>query len=309
MGPLPDMRWQLASPVDPPCGKSAIRLMKDQFIDDLARASKLDSEAFQLDDAKSSVVMRCKTVSRLVVGLQYKLPFCTQRHAMRRRATPENADAPRTESHVDAVTSGKAREDNVSDHGLKRCRKTDDVALAVGQEGNREPVRQQTVEVLWQFEGLIVTMRHGGDHPAPRPVQGSILLLYRHDAVGRMFIVAGIGRKIVRRAGIWVAGLFPRLLVNLHLDKGLFPLLAEALAPIDRLAAAQAIDDVPGQRSQNCARVAIGQDRDPHAKVRHEGHPCSPTRPTSTMKKHPVTAIALTLKTKAIMRCAELGEF
>src|SRR5262245_33299648 len=214
MGPLPDMRWQLASPVDPPCGKSAIRLMKDQFIDDLARASKLDSEAFQLDDAKSSVVMRCKTVSRLVVGLQYKLPFCTQRHAMRRRATPENADAPRTESHVDAVTSGKAREDNVSDHGLKRCRKTDDVALAVGQEGNREPVRQQTVEVLWQFEGLIVTMRHGGDHPAPRPVQGSILLLYRHDAVGRMFIVAGIGRKIVRRAGIFGWRAFSRAFLS-----------------------------------------------------------------------------------------------
>src|SRR5262245_9470927 len=156
---LPDMRWHLASPVNPLCDESAVRLMKDQFIYDLARASRLDSEAFQLDHAKSSVVMRCKTVSRLVVGLQYKLPFCTQRHAMHRRATLENADAPRTESHVDTVTSGKAREDNVSDHGLERCRKTDDVALAVGQEGKREPVRQQTVEGIRQVGGLIVTIR------------------------------------------------------------------------------------------------------------------------------------------------------
>jgi hypothetical protein len=93
------------------------------------------------------------------------------------------------------------------------------------------------------------------------------------------------------------------------LGKGLFPPLAEALAPVDRLAATQPIDDVPGQRSQHCARVAIGQDRDPDAKVRHEGHLRPPTWPTSTMKKHPVTAIALTLKAKAIVRGAELGEF
>src|SRR5262249_61262986 len=44
-------------------------------------------------------------------------------------------------------------------------------------------------------------------------------------------------------------------------------------------------------------------------KVRHEGHLCAPTWPTSTMKKHPVTAIALTLKAETIVRCAELGEF
>jgi hypothetical protein len=43
--------------------------MKHQFIDDRALAAKLDGKAFQLDDAKSSTVMRCKTVGQLVVGL------------------------------------------------------------------------------------------------------------------------------------------------------------------------------------------------------------------------------------------------
>src|SRR5262245_2044715 len=152
-------------------------------------------------------------------------------------------------------------------------------------------------------------MGHGCDHPAPGPVQVSILLLDRHDAVSRMLIVASISRKVVCRARICVADLLPRLLVSLHLGKGLPPPLAEAPAPIDRLAAAQPIDDVPGQRSQDFARIAIGQDRDPDAKVRHEGHPCPPTWPTSTMKEHPVTAIALTLKAKAIVHCTELGEF
>src|SRR5262249_16874755 len=44
--PLPDMRWHLVLPVHPLCDESAVRLMKDQFIEDLARGSKLDSEAF-----------------------------------------------------------------------------------------------------------------------------------------------------------------------------------------------------------------------------------------------------------------------
>src|SRR5262245_43148814 len=128
--------------------------MEDQFIDALARALKLDSEAFQLDNAKFSALLGCQTVGRLVVGLDHKLPFCIQRHAMGRWAALENADAPRAEIRVGTVASGKARENDVSDHGLKRCRKADDVAFAVGQEGNGEPVGQQPVEVLWQFEGL-----------------------------------------------------------------------------------------------------------------------------------------------------------
>jgi hypothetical protein len=50
--------------------------MKHQFIDDLARAAKLDGEALQFDDAKSSALMRRKPVGLLAIGLQHKLPFC-----------------------------------------------------------------------------------------------------------------------------------------------------------------------------------------------------------------------------------------
>src|SRR5262245_19239267 len=124
-----------------------------------------------------------------------------------------------------------------------------------------------------------------------------------------MLIVAGIGRKVMCRTRIWVTNLLPRLLISLHLGKGLFSSPAGALAPVNRLAAAQPIDDVPGQRSEHFARVAIGQDGDPDAKVRHEGHQCPPTWPTSTMKNQPVTTIALTPKAEAIVRYAKLGEF
>ena len=72
-----------------PCDERAVRLMKDHFIDDRPFAAKLDDESLQLDDAKSSTVLRRKTVGRLVVGLQHKLPFCIQRHAMGRRAALE----------------------------------------------------------------------------------------------------------------------------------------------------------------------------------------------------------------------------
>jgi hypothetical protein len=65
--------------------------MKDHFIDDIAFTAKFDDESLQLDDAKSSTVLRCKTLGRLVVGLQHKLP-CIQRHAMGRRAALETAD-------------------------------------------------------------------------------------------------------------------------------------------------------------------------------------------------------------------------
>src|SRR5262245_5896618 len=168
--------------------------MKHQLIDDRSLTAKLDGKAFQLDNAELSTLLRRKAIGRLVVGLQYKLAFCIQRHAMGRRAALEIADAARAESRVSTVAGGKTREDDIPDHGLKRCRKADDVALAIGQEGDRQPVRQQTVWDLRQFERLIMTMPHGREHPAPRPVQGSIPLLDRHDAVCWMLVVAGILR-------------------------------------------------------------------------------------------------------------------
>src|SRR5262245_45437245 len=115
--------------------------MKHQLIDDRSLTAKLDGKAFQLDNAELSALLRRKAIGRLVVGLQHKLPFCVQRHAMGRWAAPVDSDAPRAEGRVGTVAGGKAREDDVLDHGLKRRRKADDVALAVGQERNSQPVR------------------------------------------------------------------------------------------------------------------------------------------------------------------------
>jgi len=77
-----------------------------------------------------------------------------------------------------------------------------------------------------------------GEHPAPRPVQGSTQFLDRHYAISRVLVVTGEGRKVVCRSRICVTDLLPRVLVDLHLDNGSFSSLAEALAPVGRLAAA-----------------------------------------------------------------------
>ena len=63
--------------------------MKDHFIDDRALAAEFDDEALQFDNAEPSPLLWRKAIGRLVVGLQHKLAFRIQRHAMRRRATLE----------------------------------------------------------------------------------------------------------------------------------------------------------------------------------------------------------------------------
>ena len=68
--------------------------MKDHFVNDGAFATEFNDDALHLDDPKSSTVMRCKTVGRLVVGLQHKLAFCIQRYAMVSSGALENTDAP-----------------------------------------------------------------------------------------------------------------------------------------------------------------------------------------------------------------------
>ena len=78
--------------------------------------------------------------------------------------------------------------------------------------------------------------------------------------------------------------------------------------PVDRLAAAQPVENVPGQRSQQIARAAIGEDSDPDAEVRQERHAGAPTHPASTVKKDPVPSIAVALEAETIVRRAELGE-
>src|SRR5262245_18303124 len=87
--------------------------MKDHFIDECALTAKFDGESRHLDDPKSSTVMRCETVRRLVVGLQDKLPFCIQRHAMGRRAALENTDALRAEIRVRTVAGSKPHEHDI----------------------------------------------------------------------------------------------------------------------------------------------------------------------------------------------------
>src|ERR1043166_2910151 len=119
------------------CNECAVRLMKDHFVDDGPLATEFNNEALQFDYAEPSALLRRKAIGRLVIGLQYKLPFCIQRPAMGRRAALECTDAPRAESRICTVARRKAHEHDIFDHWLKRCRETDDVPLPIGQESDR----------------------------------------------------------------------------------------------------------------------------------------------------------------------------
>ena len=61
---------------------------------------------------------------------------------MRYRAALEAADASRAERRVGAVASRQACKYDILDRRLQWRRQTDNVAVAVGQEGNGKPVRQ-----------------------------------------------------------------------------------------------------------------------------------------------------------------------
>jgi len=179
---------------------------------------------------------------------------------------------------------------------------------AIGQEGDRKPVRQQTVRHLGQFKGLVVAVGHRREHAAPRPVQRSAPILDRHHPVGGVLILPGVGRERVRRPRVGVAGFLPRLLVGAHLRNRVLALLAKPRAPIDRLAAAQPVDQVPGQRPRHFARAAIGQDGDADAEVGHQRHQRAPAGPAAPVQDQPVAAIARALEAEPVVRLAELGE-
>jgi hypothetical protein len=59
------------------------------------------------------------------------------------------------ESRVCGVASRKTHEHDVLDHRLERRRQTDNVAIAIGQEGDDKSVWQQTIWHLWQFNRLV----------------------------------------------------------------------------------------------------------------------------------------------------------
>jgi hypothetical protein len=85
-----------------------------------------------------------------------------------------------------------------------------------------------------------------------------------------MLIVTGLVREFVRRMRILVAGLLSLslVLVDLQMSNKFLTLLAEALAPVDRIAASQPVDYVPGQCRRHFALAAISEDCDTYAKLR-----------------------------------------
>src|ERR1700719_4338685 len=85
------------------CDERAVRLMKDQFVDDRPFAAEFDEEALEFDNAEPSALLRHKAIGRLIVGLQHKLALRIERHTMGRRATLETADAPFAERCKGAV--------------------------------------------------------------------------------------------------------------------------------------------------------------------------------------------------------------
>src|SRR6202011_2317857 len=133
-----------------------------------------------------------------------------------------------------------------------------------------------------------------------------VLLPDRHHAVSQMLIVTGIRRELVRRTRVFVTRLLPRILVDLHMGDELVAPLLEAGAPVDRLAAAQTVENVPSQRRRYFARAAVGKDGNADAMVRQQRHRLSPARPAAAMPDEPITVIGVGIEAKAIMRLAEL---
>jgi hypothetical protein len=68
-----------------------------------------------------------------------------------------------------------------------------------------------------------------------------------------MLVVSGIVGEFVRRIRIFVAGLLSLVLVDLKMSNRFPALLAEALAPLDRIAASQ-----PGRLCTRSASPALG---------------------------------------------------
>src|ERR1700742_1685554 len=80
-------------------------------------------------------------------------------------------------------------------------------------------------------------------------------------------------------------------LVGWNLGPDPVALLAGACSPVHRIATAQPIYDVVTQRSRYLGRATVGEDRDPDAGVRHEGHQRAPPGPAATVRNDPVAAV------------------
>src|SRR4051812_25880387 len=74
------------------CDECAVRLMKDDFVDDGALATEFNDEALQFEYAEPSALLRRKPICRLVIRLQHEMAFCIQHHPMHRRAALEIAN-------------------------------------------------------------------------------------------------------------------------------------------------------------------------------------------------------------------------
>ncbi|GIQ74380.1 hypothetical protein BraRD5C2_28200 [Bradyrhizobium sp. RD5-C2] len=250
-----------------PRHEGATRLVNDHLVDDRLITAKLD-EAGLPGNAKPPALLRREAIGRLVVGLQFEHPLAIQRDAVRDRPPLEAADTARAERDVGAVAGRQAHEHDISDCRFERRRKADYVAVAIGQERDRKRVRHVAVRHLGRFERLKVTVHQSRKQAAPGPMQDALQLPNRHHAVSRVFIIAGVGRKLVRRVCVGAAALLPHALVDLDLLKGFDTPLPETLAPFDRLAAAQPVDDLQGQRPRHLVRTAIGEDGNADAEIR-----------------------------------------
>src|SRR5947209_6742165 len=110
----------------------------------------------------------------------------------------------------------------------------------------------------------------------------------------------------MRGSRVRAAAFFPRHPVDLNLGEGFLALLSETLAPCDRLAAAQSIDDIVSQRFRHAVRASIGEDGNPEVEIRQQCHLRVPAGPASAMPNHPVASVAKGLKAEAIVPALEL---
>src|SRR5262249_10579857 len=123
----------------------------------------------------------------------------------------------------------------------------------------------------------------------------------RHYAIGGILIIASVGRKFVRRARARVASLCPGVLGVPRLGQSFVSPLEASLAPIERIAAAQAIDDMPGENMRHRARTAIGETCAAQPKTGHQRHQRPPADPPAAVPNKTVAAIVSGLEAEAIV--------
>src|ERR1043166_1321389 len=110
----------------------------------------------------------------------------------------------------------------------------------------------------------------------------------------------------MRGPRVRAAAVFPGHPVDLDLREGFLAHLSETLAPCDRLAAAQSIDNEVCECFRHAVRASVGEDGNPQAEIRQQGHLRVPAGPASAMPDHPVAPVADGLKAEAIVPALEL---